>query len=81
MTRLAQELETYNRLKPQFLEEHEGEYVLLKTEQVIGFWKTKEEAMAAAHERFPLQSFMVRQVLREEPVYVIAPHPVVKCRP
>jgi len=77
---LKQELATYRRELPGFLKEHEGEYVLIKENQVAGFWKTFEEALEAGHDRFALEPFMVRQVQREEPRVAILGHPVFPCR-
>jgi len=59
-TSLEQELATYRRELPGFLQEHEREYVLIKGDQVAGFWKTIEEALEAEHDRFALEPFMVR---------------------
>jgi hypothetical protein len=49
-------------------EGHEGRWVLIKEEVVIGFFDTREAAMEEANKRYliPRQPFMVRQILTRE---------------
>lgn len=78
---LERELATYRRMLPDLLKDQEGEFVLIKGDRVEGFWKTKAEAMAAAHQRFPLQPFFVKEIQQYEQPLVLTPHPVAPCRP
>jgi hypothetical protein len=47
---------------------HEGKWVLIKGEEVVGIWATREEAKKVAVERFLMQPVLIRQVLRREPI-------------
>jgi hypothetical protein len=70
-TQLATARATYRRLLSDFLREHEGEFVLIKGEDVIGFWKDEDAAIAEADRRFPLQPFLVKKIEQHEnPVIV-----------
>lgn len=60
---------TYRRELPRLLESgHEGRFVLLKGENVIGIWDTYDDAMAEAYELFPQQTSLVYQLREREPV-------------
>lgn len=63
---MAEPLERETRLFEAHLEtwrrEHLGEVVLLKGDEVVGFFRTLEEAFAEGTRRFGLEPFMVRQV-------------------
>src|SRR5437660_4740279 len=66
---LAVEWELYRRQVGQWLAEgREGEWVLIKEEEVIGFFDTREAAMTEANKRYliPRQPYMVRQILTWE---------------
>lgn len=74
---LQQELTTYSRLLPEFLEGHEGEHVLIKGEEVVGFWADERAAITEGRRRFPRQPFLVKKVQRhEKPVNI----PYLPCR-
>jgi hypothetical protein len=49
-------------------EGHEGRWVLIKGEEIIGMWDTREEALVVANTRFLLQPVLVHQILSREPV-------------
>jgi hypothetical protein len=49
-------------------EGHEGKWVLIKGEEIVGIWDTRDEAKAVALERFPMQDILVQQILTREPV-------------
>src|SRR5438445_7398558 len=49
-------------------EGHEGRWVLIKGDQIIGLWDTCQEADRVRLERFLLEDVLIHQVLREEPV-------------
>jgi hypothetical protein len=70
-TVLRKEVDTYRRLLPEFLESHEGEYVLIKGENVIGFWTDEEAAITEGERLFPKQPILVQKVQRQEKVYNI----------
>jgi hypothetical protein len=49
-------------------EGHEGKWVLIKGEEIIGMWDRREDAFAAATERYLNEPCLVKQVLVIEPV-------------
>ncbi len=68
---LAVEWEMYRRKVGRWLAEgREGQWTLIKDEEVIGFFDTRESAMKEANRRYliPRQPFMVRQILTWESV-------------
>src|SRR5271154_6316878 len=53
----------YRREVGRLLDEgHEGRWVLIKGEQIIGIWNTREEAKAVALEKFLMQPCLIHQV-------------------
>ncbi len=65
---LAKELQTYRRELPELLRGHEGEFVLIHGDQVDSFRPNENAAYEAGCERLGLEPFLVKQVLRTEPV-------------
>jgi hypothetical protein len=66
---LAAEWETYRREVGRLLAEgHEGKWVLIKGDEVIGLFDSQQQALAAGSERFLLQPKLVHHVLSREPV-------------
>jgi hypothetical protein len=65
---LEKELETYRRELPRLLQEHEGQFVLVHGDRVDSFWPTEDAGYEAGCERFGIEAFLVKQVLREEPI-------------
>lgn len=49
-------------------EGYEGRWVLVKGEEIIGIWGTREEAFAAANKHYLMQPNLVKQILTHEPV-------------
>ena len=65
---LAVEWTTYRREVGRWLAEGlEGQYVLIKGEELIGTYGTAEEALSAGFQRFLLQPFLVHPIRTEEP--------------
>jgi hypothetical protein len=66
---LAVEWNTYRREVGRLLAEgHENRWVLIKGEIIIGIWDRREDAFAAATERYRTEPALVRQVLVSEPL-------------
>lgn len=64
---LAVEWETYRREAARLLAEgNEGRYVLIKGQQIIGIWDTREDASMMGHKLFPIQSFLIHQIQERE---------------
>ncbi len=66
---LEREIAVYGEHLPEFLKEHEGQYVLIYRDEILGFWPSEDEALEVGYERFGLVPLLVKQVLAEEPVF------------
>jgi hypothetical protein len=65
---LERELATYYRLLPELLRDgHEGEFILIHGDQVDSYWPSEDAGYDAGCDRFGLEPFLVKQVLRHEP--------------
>lgn len=42
--------------------EHPGKFVVIKKDEIVGFFDTLDEALAAGGSKFGLQSFLARRV-------------------
>jgi hypothetical protein len=65
---LADEVRTYEAHLPEWTD-REGQYVLIRGGDVLGFYSRHDEALEAGYARFGNTSFLVKQVLAHEPVY------------
>lgn len=66
---LGTEWETYRSRVGEWLAEgREGQFVLLKGNEVLGFWDTEEAALSEGYERFLLEPFLVHHILSREPL-------------
>jgi hypothetical protein len=59
----------YEVRKSDLLKNGEGQFVVIRGEEIAGVWPTYEEALAAGYQRFGLTPFLVKQVLITDPVY------------
>jgi hypothetical protein len=67
---LNTEWEIYRREVGRLLSEgHEGRYVLIKCDQIIGIWNTREEARAAANKQFLGQAYLIHKIQARERLY------------
>ena len=66
---LATEWNFYRREIGRLLAEcHDNRWLLIKGEELIGIWNTRDEALAVATERFFRQPVLVKQILEWEPL-------------
>jgi hypothetical protein len=65
---LAEEVRTYEAHLTDWTE-REGQFVLIKGQDVLGFYACLEAALEAGYDRFGADPFLVKQVLVHEPVY------------
>jgi len=69
---LAQELAYYDSHKLEWLNAHLGEFALVGSNTVAGFFPTYEAALEAGVKAFGLSTnFLIKQVSEQEPVFVI----------
>jgi hypothetical protein len=66
--KLKQEYIYYKENKDSLLKEHSGSFVLIKGKEIIGFFKSEEQAYKAGLERFGNQPFFIKRVTKEEDV-------------
>jgi hypothetical protein len=68
-SQVAVEWETYRREVGRLLSEgHEGRFVLIKREAIVGLYETAEAARAEGYRRYQLQGFLVHHILGREPL-------------
>jgi hypothetical protein len=68
-SQLYQEWNVYRRMIGRLLAEcHEGKWLLIKSEEIIGMWDTQADANAVRLERFLTQPVLMKQILAQEPI-------------
>jgi hypothetical protein len=72
---LGAEWAAYLAKKPHLLA-HEGQWVVIHGETVLGICPTYEEALRLGYERAGYVDFLVHQVLPTEPVHPLPPRPI-----
>jgi hypothetical protein len=70
LAEIAQEIATYRVRLPELLA-HEGEFVLIKGDQVIGFFEDFSAALREGYRRFGLVPLLVKKIAAVEPVIYI----------
>ncbi len=70
-TTLNREQAVYDASLPQWVQEHDSAHVLIKDDEVVGFYPTREEALAAGYSRFGVVPLFVKKITAAEPVYYI----------
>jgi hypothetical protein len=63
------ELDAFARMKEQLLVTHEGKFVVIHDQKLVGAYDSAENAYTAGVQAFGQDLFLVKKVLREEPVY------------
>jgi len=67
--RIAREWNFYRQQARRLLAEgHEGKWVLIKGEEIIGIWHTEQEADEVRLQRFPTQDVLLKQICEWEPI-------------
>jgi hypothetical protein len=67
---LEKEMKTY-KAKLSELKQHEGKFVLIQGEEVVGTFTSYEDAIKAGYEKFKLEPFLVKQIHSIEQVQFI----------
>lgn len=67
---LQQEIATYRKKLPELLR-HEGKYVLIHGDRVIDTFASYADALRQEYQDFGLRSFMVKRIIRIEPLHLI----------
>jgi hypothetical protein len=65
---LRREQAVYEAQQRRWLRGHEGEHVLIKGDEVLGFFATRDEALVVGYARFGVVPLFVKQVVAAEPI-------------
>ena len=66
---IAREWNFYRREVGRLLADgHEGKWVVIKGDEVVGIWATRAEAKQVAVDSFLMQPVLIHEVLRREPI-------------
>jgi len=68
---LKREQAVYDANLPRWVQEHERAHVLIKGDEVVGFYETRGEALAEGYARFGVVPLFVKAIAASEPVYHI----------
>lgn len=62
-SKLQREIAAYEAKKAQLIEDgHRDEYVLIKGDDVIGFFASEEDGLESAYEKFVDEPFLLRRI-------------------
>ncbi len=67
---LTEEVKTYEANLAEW-SDREGQFVLIKHGDVLGFYSGYEAALKAGYEQIGNEPFLVKQILRDEPIYQV----------
>ena len=60
MRKLEEEIAFYEEQRAKLVDEHGGEFVLIKGRNLCGFFNTEIDAIKAGYEKFGAEPFLVR---------------------
>ena len=63
---LKREMEIFNANSYKYLPEHEGEWILIYREEIVGFYKDIEEGLRYAYEKFNGDPFLLKPIEEDE---------------
>ena len=70
-TTLNREQAVYDANLSRWVKEQDGAHVLIKGDEVVGFYPTREAALDAGYARFGVVPLFVKKIAATEPVYNI----------
>lgn len=71
-TRLIVETGLYETHKSQWLQDHHNEFVVIKGDELLGFFEKFHDAYSAGVEKYGADAeFLVKRVVPQEPVFVV----------
>ncbi len=68
---MNREQAVYDANLPRWVQEHDCAHVLIKDDEVVGFYPTRQEALAARYARFGVVPLFVKKIAASQPVYYI----------
>lgn len=70
---LEREIKTFEANIEEWQRTKRGQFVLIKEDQIIGFYNNVDDALTVGAEKFGLQPFLVREIAdHKEPVWIPA---------
>ncbi|MBE3086018.1 MAG: hypothetical protein IMZ64_07360 [Bacteroidetes bacterium] len=63
---LTEELKYYNENLAEWLKSQSGKFVVIKDQELIGFYNSFDEALSVGARKFGLQSFLVRCIVQSQ---------------
>jgi len=70
--RLDAEIEIYEKQKSEWLKSHRDEFVVIKGNEVLGFFTDFNQAYRAGVDKYGIDTdFLVKRVVPHEPVFVV----------
>lgn len=63
---LEKEYQYFEKIRDSLLKDHLNDYVAIKGEEVIGFYKTIEEALNSLSGKYPLGTFLIQKCISKE---------------
>jgi len=63
---LKEEIDTYNKNKPELLEKHNGKYVLIKGNRIVDAYDTQKDAIKVGIDKFGNTPFLVKKITEVE---------------
>jgi hypothetical protein len=71
-TRLTQETKLYEAHKSEWLKKHRDEFVVVKGNDLLGFFTSFHNAYSAGVEKYGIDSdFLVKRIVPQEPVFLV----------
>lgn len=71
-SRLSAEFELYEAQKTEWLKAHRGEFVVIKGEELLGFFADFHSAYSSGAEKYGISAdFLVKRIVLQEPVFVV----------
>lgn len=71
-TRLSAEIGLYETLKDEWLKSHRDEFVVVKSNEVLGFFTNFHDAYYAGVEKYGINTdFLVKRITPQEPVFLV----------
>jgi hypothetical protein len=69
---LAADFERFESRRKEWARDHEGKYVVMHNDEIVGFFEDYAAGLQAGVTRFGAKTeFLIQQVCEEEPVFVI----------
>ena len=65
---LEREYKYYESIKSNLLKDHLGEYVVIKDNEIVGIYKSLEEALREGSKRYEIGTFLIQKITEKEEI-------------